>query len=68
LSSLTVAVAVDVELPSARIEAGLSATATSVGWPTACLKVVAPATLGETELSVAAIVNVPAVVVAVIVD
>jgi len=63
----TVAVAVEIDVPFAGIDIGANATLT-VGAKTAvCVNIAVPDTLGETELSVAVIVAVPAVVELVIV-
>jgi hypothetical protein len=65
-ASVTVAVAVDVELPSATIDAGANPTVTLLAgavW----VRLACPDMLGETVLSVAVIVADPAVVELVIV-
>jgi hypothetical protein len=60
-ASVTVAVATDVDVPSAVIDGRLSETATPAAEPIVCVNVLAPETLGETEPSVAVIVNGPGV-------
>jgi hypothetical protein len=57
---LTVAVATDVEVPFAAIEAGLKPTVATLAGPVIWVSVLAPDTAGETELSVAVMVNAPA--------
>jgi hypothetical protein len=54
---VTVAVAVDVVIPFAVIDAGLNPTTTLVAGPGVCVNVAVAATLGSTVLSVAVVVN-----------
>ena len=61
-ASVTVAVAVLVELPFATIELGANPTTTLVVGPGVCVNVACPVTCGETELSVAVIVTDPATI------
>jgi hypothetical protein len=60
--SLTVAVATDVDEPSAVSEPGLRPTVKAAAGPAVCVNLLVPETSGETEVSVAVMVNVPAVV------
>jgi hypothetical protein len=59
-ASVTVAVAVDVEVPSAVMRFGLRATVTAAALPTVWVNVLVPDTAGETCRSVAVIVETPA--------
>jgi len=63
----TVAVAVEVDVPFATIDVGDNATLTDGATTAVCVNIALPATLGETELSVAVIVGEPTVVELVIV-
>jgi hypothetical protein len=54
-----VAVATAVESPSAVIDGALNATITPAAAPRVCIRDAEPDRAGETELSVAVIVNVP---------
>jgi hypothetical protein len=66
-ASVTLAVAVEVDLPSAVIDDGLKFTATLTAGPAVCVNVAVPETIGLTDESAAVRVEVPAVVVEVIV-
>jgi len=59
---VTLAVAVEVDVPFATIDTGERVTLTFDAGPTVCVNVAEPDTLGVTELSVAVIVAVPTVV------
>ena len=59
---MTVAVAVEVDVPLATIDAGLSATLTVPAVPAVCVSVAVPLTFGVTDVSFAVIVGAPTVV------
>ena len=61
-ASFTVAVAVEVDVPFATIDAGFSATVTLVAGPVVWVSVAVPLTFGEADVSVAVIVACPALV------
>jgi hypothetical protein len=63
---VTVAVAVDIDVPFAVIDAGLKPTVTYAARPVVCVSVAVAFAFGETEVSVPVIVAVPGVVVDVI--